>query len=191
MAQFIDIGPSAFEQIEADPRLRNAQMESLDYLGEIGQTGLTAGERAAMNELRRNTAQESQAKQAQLLQEMAQRGVGGSGVELAARLGANQASADRMSRESDTLVQQAQQRAMDAMMNQANLGGQIRSQDYGEQSNLASARDAMNKFNTQNQQSLQQRNISAKNQAQAQNLSEKQRIADAQIGLKNQQQHIS
>ena len=80
---------------------------------------------------------------------MAQRGVGGSGVELAARLGANQASADRMSRESDTLVQQAQQRAMDAMMNQANLGGQIRSQDYGEQSNLASARDAMNKFNTQ------------------------------------------
>ena len=59
MEQFIDIGPSAFEQIEADPRLRNAQMESLDYLGEIGQTGLTAGERAAMNELRRNTAQES------------------------------------------------------------------------------------------------------------------------------------
>lgn len=191
MENYISAGPSAFEQIEADPRLKNAQMSALNYLGEVGQTGLTAGERAGMNELRRNTAQESQAKQAQILQDMAQRGVGGSGVELAARLGGNQASADRMSRESDVLTQQAQQRAMEAMMNQANLGGQIRGQDRSEAESTAGAKDVMNKFNVQNQQSLQQRNVGAKNQAQLMNLQEKQRIAEAQTGLKNKQQQYN
>jgi hypothetical protein len=44
----------------------------------------------------------------------------------------------------------AQQRALDAMAGAGQLGGQIRGQDFGEQSTIANSRDAMTKFNVAN-----------------------------------------
>ncbi len=191
MESYIDAGETAMAGIEADPRLRNAQLSALDYLSEIGETGLTAADRAAMSEIRRNTQSDAQAKQAQIIQDMAQRGTGGSGAELAARLSGSQAASDRMSRESDALIQQAQNRALQGITQSAGLAGEMRGQDFNQAGQIASARDAMNRFNTQNQQSLQQRNVGARNQAQLQNLQERQRVADAATGLKNQQQQYN
>lgn len=185
------LGPSQMEGISTDPRLRDAQMQALEKLSTIGQEGLTAEDRLALNTMRRQVAGDEQAKQGQILQNMAQRGMGGSGAELAARLQSSQSSADRASQESDRIAAMAQQRALQGITQAGTLGGQIRSQDYGEQADRARAADSIAQFNLQNQQSVQQRNIQARNQAQQQNLANQQRVAEQQVALRNQQQQYN
>lgn len=187
----LNLGPSEMQGVSTDPRLADAQMGALSQLTEIGETGLLPGERAALNQARRGAAAESQAKSAQLLDEYARRGMGGSGSELAARLQSAQSGGDRLSQENDRLMQMAQQRALSAISQQGNLAGQIRGQSFGEQSDVAQAQDAINRFNTANQQSVQQRNVGANNAATQRNLSEQQRIGEARAGQKNMAQQYN
>lgn len=182
------LGPSAMEGVATDPRLMDAQMSALDQLSQMGASGLLPGEEAAMRQTRRSAAGEAQAKSAQLMDEYARRGMGGSGAELAARLQAGQSSADRMSQENDRNLQMAQERALGAISQKGALAGQINNQQFQQQSDVAKAKDYINQFNTQNQQSVQQRNVAGNNQAGMRNLSEKQRIGEAGAAVKNQQQ---
>lgn len=184
----IGMGPSAMEGVSTDPRLQEAQMAALQQIAEIGQAGMTPAEAAALRTARRGAAAEAQAKSNQVLQEMQRRGMGGSGMELAARLQAAQSGADRMSQESDRAMQMAQQRALQAISQSGSMAGQMRGQQFGEQSDIARARDAINQFNTQNQQQVQARNTAATNQAALRNLSEQQRIGEARSGIRNQEQ---
>lgn len=181
----IGMNPSSMEGVSTDPRLADAQMSALDLLSQMGETGLLPGEEAALRQSRRGSAQEAQAKSAQLLDEFARRGMGGSGAELASRLQASQSSADRMSQESDRILQMAQERALSAIGQQGNLAGQIRNQSFGEQSDVARAQDAINQFNTANQQNVQQRNVASTNQANQRNLGEQQRIAEGRTAQQN------
>jgi hypothetical protein len=159
-------------------------MAALEQLTGISQTGLMPGEEAALRQARRGAAAESQAKSAQLLDEFARRGMGGSGAELAARLQAGQAGSERLGEESDRLMQMAQQRALEAIGQSSGLAGNIRQQSFGEQSDVARAKDVINQFNTQNRQSVQQRNINASNTAALRNLQEKQRIGEAVVDVR-------
>ncbi len=191
MEQAQSLGPSAMENIAVDPRLAQAQMGALEQLSQMGEVGLLPGERAALNQARRAAASEAQAKSAQLMDEYARRGVGGSGAELAARLQAGQSAADRQSQESDRLMQMAQERALSSISNAGNLAGQISNQQFGQQSDVAKAKDYINQFNIQNQQNVQQRNVAGANQAGLRNLQEQQRIAEQGTGIKNQQQQYN
>lgn len=191
LEQLVELGPTEFEDVAADPRLAVAQMQALETLSDLGETGLTSGEQAALREVRRNVAGEEQARQNAILQEFARRGQGGAGMELAARLQSSQSAADRGSAESDRLMQLAQDRALQAITQGAGLAGNIRSQDFGEQAQIASAQDAIARFNAQNQQALQARNTEARNQAQLRNLSERQRIAEQNTATRNLQQDVN
>ena len=119
---------------------------------------------------------------------MQQRGQGGSGAELMARLQSNQSGADRLQQAELEQAKAMQQARMAALTQQANMSGQLRSQDYGEQSNLAKAKDLINQFNAQNAQGVQQRNVGTKNNAQLTNLQNQQNIANMNTELKNKQQ---
>jgi hypothetical protein len=174
--------------IQVDPQLEQAQMAALQSLQQMGQGGLTASEKAVLNQLRRENSGQEQARQGAILQNMAERGIGGSGLELAARLSSSQASADRASQESDRLAAMAQQRALESIQKAGNMAGEVRGQDFGEKSQIAKAKDVINQFNTANRQSLESRNVNALNEAQVRNLQEKQRVADQQTQLRNQQQ---
>lgn len=182
---------SGMNDISIDPRLREAQMGALESISEMGETGFTPAEQAALRTARRGAAGEAQAKSAQLLSEFQRRGMGGSGAELAARLQAGQSSADRLSQESDRLAQMSQERALNALAQQASLGSQIRGQEFGEQSDIAKAQDAINAFNTANQQNVQSRNVANTNAANLRNLGEKQRIGESNTGLSNQEQQLN
>jgi hypothetical protein len=184
----LGLGPSAMEGVSSDPRLQEAQMASLEKLSQMGESGLLPGEEAALRQSRRGAAGEAQAKNQQIMDDMARRGMGGSGAELAARLQASQSGADRMSQENDRVMQMAQERALGAIGQSANLAGQIRGQQFGEKSDVAKAKDYINQFNTQNQQSVQQRNVATTNAANMRNLTEKQRLGEAATANKNQQQ---
>lgn len=191
LEQTFQLGQSSMEGVSTDPMLQQAQMAALQELQNVGQTGLTAIDQQALDQVRRQVAQEDQARQSAILQNMAERGVGGSGMELAAKLKSSQTAADRASQEGMAQAALALQRRMEAIGAAGALGGQMRGQEFGEKSDIAKAKDIFQQFNVQNQQAVQQRNVASQNMAQAQNLSEQQRVAEAQANLRNQQQQYN
>jgi len=174
LQEFRELGPSEFAGIEADPRLQQAQMDALSQIQRFGGAGLTEAEKAQAFMMQRQASGAEQARQKAILQSMAQRGISGSGIELAAQLSSGQASAERRAMAQAQLAGQAQQRALQAISQGGQLAGQIRGQAFGEQAQSAQAQDAIARFNAQ-----QRAQIEAANLARQQNI-EQQRAGTAQ-----------
>lgn len=191
MEQALNLGPSAMEQISLDPKIREKQMQALEAMSGFATGQPTSADMAGFELARRGAASEMQAKSSQLMQEMAQRGQAGSGAELIARLQSQQSGADMLQQAQMQQAQAMQQARLAALQQQSGMAGQLRSQEYGEQSNLAQARDAIARMNMQNAQQIAQRNIASRNQAAAANLAERQRIADTNAQMLNAQQQYN
>jgi hypothetical protein len=182
---------SAMEGVSADPRLKAQQMKALEQLAGVAESGMTSADMAAFELARKNAASENQAMQGQILQQMQARGQGGSGAELIARLKGSQSAADAMQ---DAQLKEAmarQQARQQAMGQVGTMASQIRTQDVGEQSDIARARDLVNQFNVQQRTAAQRTNVGARNLAQQQNLQNQQRLLDANAALRNQQQQLN
>ena len=175
-----EIAFSEMSQIESDPKLRDAQMQGLDQIQEIAETGRTAGEKAQEQLDTRSVAAQEQARRKAILQSMAERGMAGSGQELAALLQGSQSAADRKAQMQAQLIKDREARKMAAIQQAATLGGQIRGQEFGEQSKIASAEDAIKQFNIANRMNVE-----------AANLARQQNIADEQTRLSNLQQQYN
>lgn len=173
LLQAEQVDGSAFDEVSADPRIRQAQLSALDEMAGLAKTGLGAADKSAFNTLRRDAAAQAQSQNAGVLQDTAQRGMLDSGSTLAAQLNAGQSQANRVSQEGDRLAANAAEARKAAIMNQANMAGNIRGQDYTQQAAQASARDTINQFNAQNRQSAGGVNLQNK-----QNI-ENQRAANA------------
>ena len=173
-----EMGPSAFENIQLDPEGLNAQRAALSKLGEIGQGGLLLGDKVALQEIQDSLAQEDAGRQAAIQQSMAERGMGGGGAELAQRLMSQQAGADRASANSRNVAAMAQQRALDAIMQRGQLGGQMRMQQYGMEADKARAMDEISRFNAGQRQQAQLVNQDISNM--------NTRLAHEQAGMPNQ-----
>jgi hypothetical protein len=143
------LGASAMQDVQMDPRLMAAQRAALDEMTGLGQTGLGAEDRTAFNQLRRQAAAAAEAQQASTLQEMASRGMLDSGANLAAQLAAGQAQADRMSQEGDRIAASAAEARRAALGQQANMASQMSAQDIGLKTGKASAADTIAQFNAQ------------------------------------------
>jgi hypothetical protein len=188
MQQLIDLGPSSYENVNVDPRLRSEQMKALESVAGFASGNLSPADMAGFELARRNVAGEAQAKQGQILQDMQARGQGGSGAELIAKLNSNQNSADRLAQQQMEEAKAIQNARMQALSQQSNMAGNLRTQDYSEQARLAEARDAISRFNAQNAQNIEGSNVGSRNQAQAANLQNAQAISKANIDVRNQQQ---
>jgi len=171
------LGPSAFENVNVDPRLRQAQMSALEQISGLADQGLGAEDRAAFNELRRSAGAQAQAQAQSVLQNAAAQGTLSSGGALAAQLAAGQASADRMSQEGDRLAANAAAARRQALMSKADMASQMSNQDFQRQSAAAQARDAISQFNTQNRQNVA-----------GTNLANRQSIANQGTATRNQQE---
>lgn len=139
---------SLMGNIETDSRLSGAQYAALDQLGELSQGGLNLQDKADLADIHGSVARQDAGRQAAIMQGMAERGMGGSGMELAQKLQSQSAGADRAAGNSRSVAAQAQQRALDAIMRRGQLGGEMREQQFGEDSAKARAQDAMNLYNT-------------------------------------------
>ena len=191
MIQLISQGDTALQDVSIDPRLRNSQLSALDQISGIASSGMSEGDQAAFELARRNAAAEAQAKQGQILQNMAQRGQSGSGAELAASLANAQGSSDRLQQAQLEEAKARQQARMAALSQQANMASGLRSADYSEQSNLANARDAISRFNAQNSQQVAMQNTGARNSAQASNLQNDQNIRNSNTQVNNTAQQYN
>lgn len=173
---------SEMATISTDPRLRQAQMEALSQLKEISDAGgLTDSDMAELRQVSRQISGDEQARQKTILADLASRGVGGSGQELAAKLSSSQASAQRQAEQADEIKKLAYQRALDAISQTANLSGNIRSQEFGEQSDVAKAKDEIAKFNAEQQAGAQSRNVGRQYETNTTSQAEQQRIAEQNL----------
>ena len=143
-----EAGPSAIENVSVNPALQAAQMQALAALqGEAQSGGMTAQDRATQQQSMDATSQQERGQREAIMQAGAARNQGGSGATLAAQLAAQQGAAQRNAMEGTQQVANSRARAMAAMAGAGKLGGDIRQQGFGEQTNIASAKDLINKFN--------------------------------------------
>jgi hypothetical protein len=188
LQQIYDQTESELKQVEVDSRLKDAQMSALDQLQEAGETGIDDATRNELAAMRRGSAAQAQARDASIIQDLASRGMSGSGQELAMRQIANQQAMQGELEASDRMAAMAQQNALQAIASAGQLGGQIRGQEFGEESTKASAQDAINRFNAMNRQRITGSNIDARNQAELQKQQMKQRLEEGRADTANQQE---
>lgn len=148
--QIKDQGQSAFTNISTDPTTRDAQMQALAELSQIGREGgLDPQSKAAIDQaMSTNAAQENSRRQA-MLQNFQARGLGGSGADIASELQADQSDANSGAMASEQAAADARTRAMSAMGQAGNLAGNIRGQDWSEAARRAEALDSVNRFNAE------------------------------------------
>lgn len=190
-AQAILAQASEFENIETDPVLMEAQMQALMQLQETGETGMSAVDQAQLARIRQDQIANERGARDAIIQGAQSRGLGGSGLELAAQLQNQQASAGNRNLQDLEIAAMAQQNRMNAIQGAGSLGGQIGQQQFGQQAQIAGAKDAINMFNTQARQTANYYNIDGRNQAQQMNLAERQRIADSNTAQRNMQQQYN
>lgn len=181
------IPESEVSKISEDSSLREAQVKALADMQKRAKVGLSAEDRASLNQVRNEVQRDAEAKRQQVLNSMASRGMGGSGAELIAQLQSGQDAQNLASQQSDTLMGQAQSKALQALGQSADMATNVRGQDFSNAQTKASALDERNRFLAENSIARQQNNVSALNQAQLVNLQEQQRVADANAQLYNQE----
>lgn len=156
---------SAFDDIQGDPALRDAQMGALGKLKGIEDAGgLMIEDRAVLNKLQSQTARQAAARQSGIREDMAERGIGGSGAELAMQQGNAQDEASRASQAGLDIAAQAQKRYFDSILQRGRMAGDIRGQDYGEARDRAAARDEINRYNADSMWRGQQANNQVRQQ---------------------------
>jgi len=179
-------GESEMSNISMDPRLRTAQMGALESLQDVAQSGgMTQADQANLARIQSQTGEAARGRRGAIQQQMQQRGMGGSGMELLAQLQGNQAATNQSAQMGLDVAGMAQDRALQAMQMGGNMGGNIRSQDWGEQSQQAQAQDAINRFNTSNTQQSNQFN--AQNQMTADQYNANQRADTNRFNVQGQQ----
>lgn len=154
MFQGMGSGGAGFTRIEgpaqasiADEKGLKAQYDALDMTRANTGQGFNAAElgnlNLGINRVNQNTAARNNA----ITQNMAARGLGGSGLQTALKASAEQAGANSAS-EAGTMAQdQANARALTSIENLGTLGGQINEQAF----NRGAAQDALNMFNSSGQ----------------------------------------
>lgn len=182
---------SGMSGISLDPKLQQAQMDALSSLQGLGQGGLSLSDKSDLNQIASQESTQARGAREAILQNAQSKGMGGSGAELMAQLQNSQDAASRISQRDMNVSGQAQQRALQALMQAGQLGGQMQTNSFNQQAAQAQSQDAINRFNAQNRQDVQNKNVQSYNEAQSQNLANQQRISDTNTGLANQQEQYN
>lgn len=185
----IKADPSAFDKVFTNSRYQASQNRALSELENIGyEGGMRLQDKAALQDATQDSIVKDRAQREGIAAEMARRGLGGSGFDVAAQLQGQQGTADRMANSSLKAAASAQDRALQAIMGAGDLAGKYRSQDFSEQAQKASAADKINMFNTENLRDVNQRNTGMLNRSQELNLANRQKISDDNTRLGNSEQ---
>lgn len=172
--------------LEQDQRLTGVQSSALQRLSEIADgDGFTAQDKARLDQAQDQVATADRGRREAILQNMATRGMSGSGNELLAQLQSNQAATDRQNDASLNIAAQGNQRALEALMSSSDLARRMDQDRLGLETRKAQAQDAINQFNAGQRLSKDQYNSQVSNRASEANWQNAQNIANANVGLKN------
>ncbi len=175
--------------ISLNPEYQKAQLAALSKLQDItGNNGRDAQFEADAARLQSDVNTNLQGQTGAIRQDMAQRGLSGGMSELVARQMASQQGANRQAQMGLDLNAQAQKRALDALMNQGNLGGQMQAQEFSQKSDIAKSQDLVNQFNARNSQDLSARNADRRNNAMTYNADNENKTGMANTAARNDAQ---
>lgn len=192
LEEAVTLGNSNLENITVDPRLQQAQLNALAKLQEIAdEDGMDAQFLADSSRLRNDVNTNLRGQQDSIQQEMAMRGQGNALQESLMRQQAAQNSSNREAQLSMDLNAQAQQRALQALMQSAELGSNMEQNQFNQKSTVAQAQDQINKFNAQNLQNVRSNNTQIKNNTQMYNAENTQNTANSNTDLRNKAQQYN
>lgn len=177
---------TAYDDMNIDPTGRDAQIQALSRLKDVAdQGGMDSIDKARVLDINNAVDTDNRGAQDAIVQNAQERGVGGSGVELAARLQAQQGAATRGANNASQVSADAQARALQALQASGNMGTTVYGEDAQTAEKKAEAQDVINRFNTGNAQNVENANVATRNDAQAKNLAETQRVADTNTNNTN------
>lgn len=177
-----DYNPEAAQAttVTEDPTGRNAQVSAMMKMAGLAQNGLSDVDSLGYQNARNLASQISHSGTAAALNNAQSRGAGGSGMEFMMR---EQAAQDAAGQAQQAALQQAADSARQRAMYTQALGSQasqLRGQDYNAQANNANVLNQFAQYNT-----------GAKNQAQQQNLANRQGIGNANVSNANAAQQYN
>lgn len=188
MEQAIQQEETALKQIQVDPAYKQAQFRTLAKLREVSDSGgLNPVMKAQLAKVRSEIASAEKASREAILQRASQMGTLTGGQVVNSQLLAQQQGANREAEAGTAIAAEAYKNALSAMQAEGELAGKMQAQDYGQQRDLASASDLINRFNTEQQASTQARNVAQQNAAKQYNLMNDQRIADTNTSQANEE----
>ena len=180
-----EIGNTEYDGIAIDPKYSQFEMQALRDLEQQSKDGLSARDQADLAQLEGQVNRQNAGRQGAIQQNMAARGMGGSGMELVAQMQASQDATERQALASMEKAAMAQdgRRAATAQLGQQ--AGQMSARDFQQQAQRAQAQDAINKFNNANsmqvgmynnqgKQGIANNNTNQNNQFQQQKMAAKQ-----------------
>ena len=170
-----ELGPSALEDVQTDPRLAETQMQALQSIKERAEQGLTSEDKLAMEQMLGQADAAAKSRQQGLMQEMARRGTLDSGASLAASLAGQQSTASNARQQAMQMAAQSSANRLQAAQQMGSMAGQMEQADFGRQANLASAKDR-----------IAQANAATRMQTSQQNLAARQAIENQKAALGNQ-----
>lgn len=178
MEEALNLGPSQVSNIQEDSGVKDAQMQALQQLGQVSQTGLRPEDRLAMIGNNNATTRDARANQGALLQQLRAQGMSGPEAEAIVRAQGSQQGTNAAAEQADANNSMAAQNALSALSQYQDLSGNTRNQDFQVQNSKAQAADEFNRFNVQAKQAAANTNTNEQNKAQASNLAESQRISN-------------
>ena len=176
-------------EVLTNPRLADLygiQTDVLGGLGEYSKQGMSAIDNARLAEIQNQINQQNRGNQEAILQNMAQRGLAGSGSELAARLNAQQGAAQSGYLAGSQLAGDAAQRAFQALQSQGAYAGQMTDQQYQQLANEAQAQDMINRYNTQMGNQAKMQDYETRQRIGEMNTEQTNRVSQANKDLINQ-----
>lgn len=179
-AQAILQQKNAYDSVSTDPRAREASIDALTRLQEIGDSGgHDATSEAASYDALSKANQHTQSTRASILDQMAQRGIPLSLMGVTSQLAAAGQDAEQAHKDQLQVNADAQSRALAAMEAGGTLGNQIEAQQFGEQSTKAAAQNAIDQWNAANATNVNLANADKRQQAESFNQQTKQNTANA------------
>lgn len=158
-------GSSAYQNINVNPQTVADQEASINQLKEIASSGgLTPADKAQLNEIQQQLANQNSAQQQAIQSAAQQQGLGSSGADLAAKMVASQGNATGAMNAGSTVAANAQQRALQAMQQYGQQSNILNNSQFAQQKAAADAQNAINQFNAQNTQQANLQNATQQNQ---------------------------
>lgn len=166
LMQVTKLGPSAMEGVKVDPAYKQAAQDTMDRLQETADTkGMDAQARAALMQAQRETSARAKGEAAAIEGDAARRGISSSGLTLMAKLRNQQAAADRAAMAGVEAAAAGAERAQAANLQRGQMAGQMSDRDFGQQSQIAKARDAVAAQNAQFENEGSRFNAQTENEA--------------------------
>ena len=188
LQQMIQSDETALASIVVSPEFEEAQLDSLGALQDISRGGgRTAQAERDLAEVEGDLKAKGAGVREGIIQEFEEKGQGGSTNQLLQMLLAEQGEQTERAEAGRDLSAEAEEKSLEAIIEAGRLGGDIRTQEFGEKTDIAKAEDEIERFNVGLERDITRDNINAQNQAAETNLNNQQQIMDQNVEFSNQE----